>query len=725
MTGLASSTDSADVIRVLHVDDDRALGDLVKASLERVNDHVSVTTVATADDALARLDETAFDCVVSDHEMPGKTGIDLLRELRASHPQLPFILYTGKGSEEVASDAITAGASDYMQKESGIDHYRVLANRIVTLVERERVEATMNDVQRLFSELADRTTDVLWLFTADWTDVVFVNDAYEDVFGHSRAQLEADPLAFLDPLPDRDRARFEDAMNALSNGVSMDIEVSVVTAEGDSRDIWVKGEPITDGTGAVTHVGGFTRDITARKTRERELASAERGYRAMFEDPNILVGVLEPDGTVRDVNQTAMEYIDGDLDDVLGEQFSATPWWGDDDTLRADVDDWVSRAADGEYVEFEADITGREGVRTVSGVFRPVRDDDGEVTALIVSDRDVTERRARERELERYEAYLERSTDIITVLDADGTVKYQSPSVTRTLGYESGELVGNDGFELVHPDDRERLFETFRGLVERPDDSVTEEARFRTADGEWRWLEIRGRNHLDHPVIEGVVTNNRDITERKHHERELERQNARLEEFASVVSHDLRNPLSVANGYLELARETGESEPLAEVARAHQRMSDIIEDILALARQGDDVHANTTLNLAAVAEDAWRNVPTGSATLNITTTATVYADRTVLQQLLENLFRNAIEHGGDTVTVDAHDDGFVVADNGPGIPEPDRERVFEPGYTTTDSGTGFGLAIAARCADAHGWTIRATEHPDGGAQFELTNVRVE
>ncbi|QLC35136.1 PAS domain S-box protein (plasmid) [Halarchaeum sp. CBA1220] len=884
MNELVSGGEASDEIRVLHVDDDAALGELVATSLERVNDRLSVETVQSADAGLDALADAAFDCVVSDYDMPGRDGIEFLRVLRATHPRVPFILYTGKGSEEVASDAITAGASDYLQKEGSIDHYGVLANRIVTLVEHERAETTMNDVQRLFSELADRTTDVLWLVSAEWEEVVFINDAYEDVFGQPRERLEANPRAFLEPVAPADRERLEAAIDALGEGVSMDIEVGVAAPDGTTRDVWIKAEPITDESGAVTHLGGFTRDVTERTERERELASAERQYRAMFEDPNILVGVLEPDGVVRDINQTAMEYIEGDLDDVLGEPFAETPWWGDDDALRADVDEWVARAAAGEYVEFEADITGTDRMRTVSGTFRPVRDDDGTVTAIIVSDRDITERTDRERELERYEAYLERSTDIVTVLEADGTVKYQSPSVTRTLGYESGELVGSNGFGIVHPDDIDELRAAFLDLVEEPGGTVIEEARFRAADGEWRWLEVRGRNHLDHPVIRGVVTNNRDITERKRNERELvrvrdllekteriadvggweidaetmdvfwsenlfdilgiegdeepplegaldvyheedrpivanaveaaledgesfdievrfltpsedvrwlrvqgvpvledgavvtlrgavqdvteqkrderelTRQNERLEEFASVVSHDLRNPLNVASGYLDLARETSDSDALAEVERAHERMNDLIDDLLTLARTGDHVREETALDLAGVAEDAWRHVPTGSATLEIASTTTVYADRSLLQQLLENLFRNAVEHGsagppsptpehaveqastdsrreggtggehgGDegtvTVTVAARPDGFVVADDGPGIPAEARERVFDAGYSTSEAGTGFGLAITERCADAHGWTVRVTESERGGARFEFTDVR--
>ncbi|GGL44906.1 hypothetical protein GCM10009037_30380 [Halarchaeum grantii] len=759
MNDLVSGGEASDEIRVLHVDDDAALGELVATSLERVNGRLSVETVQSADAGLDALADETFDCVVSDYDMPGRDGIEFLRVLRATHPRVPFVLYTGKGSEEVASDAITAGASDYLQKEGSIDHYGVLANRIVTLVEHERAETTMNDAQRLFSELADRTTDVLWLVSAEWEEVVFINDAYEDVFGQPRERLEANPRAFLEPVAPGDRERLEAAIEALGEGVSMDIEVGVVTPDGTTRDIWIKGEPITDESGTVTHLGGFTRDVTERTERERELASAERQYRAMFEDPNILVGVLEPDGVVRDVNQTAMEYIEGDLDDVLGEPFAETPWWGDDDALRADVDEWVARAAAGEYVEFEADITGTDRMRTVSGTFRPVRDDDGTVTAIIVSDRDITERTDRERELVRVRDLLEKTERIADVggweIDAETMDVFWSENLFDILGIEGDEEPPLEGaLDVYHEEDRATVANAVEAGLE-DGESFDIEVRFLTPTEDVRWLRVQGV-----PVLEGgdVVTLRgavQDVTEQKRDERELMRQNERLEEFASVVSHDLRNPLNVASGYLDLARETSDSDALAEVGRAHERMNDLIDDLLTLARTGDHVREETALDLASVAEDAWRHVPTGAATLEVASTTTVYADRSLLQQLLENLFRNAVEHGSAgppsptpahavehtstdsrregetgaddegavTVTVAARPDGFVVADDGPGIPAEARERVFDAGYSTSESGTGFGLAITERCADAHGWTVRVAESERGGARFEFTDVR--
>jgi len=207
----------------------------------------------------------------------------------------------------------------------------------------------------------------------------------------------------------------------------------------------------------------------------------------------------------------------------------------------------------------------------------------------------------------------------------------------------------------------------------------------------------------------------------------LERQNERLSEFASIVSHDLRNPLNVAAGQLEVARETGEMSALDEVEEALHRMEELVTDLLELARQGSVVESVDEVAFGAVVESAWSNVATGDAELVVETDGTIQADRDRLLQLLENLVRNAVEHGatadtdGLTVTASVRDGGFYVADTGPGIPPDRRETVFERGHSTND-GTGLGLPIVEAVADAHGWSTSVAESDAGGARFEFTGV---
>ena len=208
--------------------------------------------------------------------------------------------------------------------------------------------------------------------------------------------------------------------------------------------------------------------------------------------------------------------------------------------------------------------------------------------------------------------------------------------------------------------------------------------------------------------------------------RESESRRDRLDEFASVVAHDLRNPLSVARGYLRLARE-GDEEAFDRVADALERADQIIDDTLMLAREGEGATETERVSLAALARDAWSTTADTDgaadegADLHVSADVAIDADPPRLRRLLENLFRNAIEHGGADgpvgVAVGPTPAGFFVADDGRGIPADERESVLDAGYTTADDGTGFGLAIVSRIADAHGWTVSIAESEEGGAKF--------
>jgi signal transduction histidine kinase len=206
----------------------------------------------------------------------------------------------------------------------------------------------------------------------------------------------------------------------------------------------------------------------------------------------------------------------------------------------------------------------------------------------------------------------------------------------------------------------------------------------------------------------------------------LERQNERLEAFASIVSHDLRNPLNVAQGRLELARAESESSHLTDVSEAHKRMERLIDDLLTLAREGVSETDTGPVELAEVVDGVRQLTTAGDATVVVDTDCTIRADRSHLRQLLENLIENAVEHGGGDVqiTVAELDDcsGFYVEDDGPGFPDDERERVLEAGYSTAKDGTGFGLLVVQEVAQAHGWEVGITEGDSGGARFEITGV---
>jgi hypothetical protein len=202
----------------------------------------------------------------------------------------------------------------------------------------------------------------------------------------------------------------------------------------------------------------------------------------------------------------------------------------------------------------------------------------------------------------------------------------------------------------------------------------------------------------------------------------------RLDLFASVVSHDLRNPLDVARIRLDAAEETGDSVHFEKVRAAHDRIQRLSRDVLFLADVDRSIDP-TSVDPAAVAGAAWEAVGAETATLDVAPVPTVRADRGLVRRLFENLFENAVEHAGDAVTVRVEPvstaegaAGVAVVDDGPGIPPGARDRVFEP-RETLDGGTGLGLAVVARVAEVHGWQVRVTDAADGGgARFEVTGL---
>jgi PAS domain S-box-containing protein len=206
----------------------------------------------------------------------------------------------------------------------------------------------------------------------------------------------------------------------------------------------------------------------------------------------------------------------------------------------------------------------------------------------------------------------------------------------------------------------------------------------------------------------------------------LQEQNEKLEQFASVVSHDLRNPLQVLEASLPLAEEAGDPDNFERCYRAIERMQTLIGDLLSLARSGRMIDETEPVLLASLVKECWQgvDVANGMLQLDVEPTIEIQADGSRLRQLFENLIRNAFDHGSEdtTVTVGTPENGFYVEDDGPGIPEDDREKAFETGYSMLSDGTGFGLAIVNEIVEAHRWEIELITSETDGARFEITGV---
>ena len=579
-----------DTIRVLHVDDQLDYAEMATTFLEQESDRFDTETVAGASDGLTRLADSTFDCVISDYDMPRQNGIEFLEAIRMKYPDLPFILHTGKGSEEVASDAISAGATDYLQKESGTDQFTVLANRIETAVERTRSD---RQHQRLLKAI-ETAREGIGIYDEDGYHIT-VNQAYADMYETTPDELIGEHWRMIQP---------DDQVEYVRTEVFASVE--------------------------------------------------ETGY-----------------------------------------------WSGQLTGLRADGTTFTENCV----------LSATSAGMTVHTV------------------QDVSDQIESEKHLNRYHALIEVLEDPVYVIDEEGRFKFVNEAFVETFGYKQAELVGKD-MSMVKDDT----------AIEQGEDNLSRILSSDGADNAYFETEIQPKNGEPIPCEDNMTTLPydgkyfdgstgilRDISERKAREQELRRQNKRLDEFASVVSHDLRNPLTVAEGSLELLREDCDSEQVNKVDSALTRMDDLIENLLQLARTEERMDSTESVNLAEVVENCWQNVETADATIQIGTDETIQADRSRLAQLCENLMRNAVEHNEHDVTVTVDDlvDGFYVDDDGAGIPEDERDDVFTTGYTTVEEGTGFGLSIVSEIVEAHGWNVRLTENSEGGARFEITDVDVD
>jgi PAS domain S-box-containing protein len=842
-------------ISVLHVDDDPDLGDLVAVHLEQTHDDISVCTERSAADGLERLSEHAFDCVVSDHDMPGMNGLEFLKVVREEYAELPFILFTGKGNEEIASDAISAGVTEYLQKGMGTDQYTLLANRIERAVGERRAKTALEESERMLSTLISNLPGMVYRARneADWP-MQFVSDGAAELVGYSSEAFESGDISWGALIKDSETERlWETVQTCIAANEPFEVTYQIETADGETRWMWERGRVVGTDDDGVEILEGFITDITAREERERELANQRAFTEKLIDSVDDMFYVVGADGRLVRWNDTVsavtgytnQKLASMGIEELIVDSDHEKLWRAFEETLETGygtVEAGIETAA-GERLQYEF-----RGSR--------IEDERGDLFGIAGIGRDITERRHRERELKEYRTLVENIGDPMYVLDTDGSIEMVNEAMAAHLGYERSEIIGSEPARFMPEEDVEKGTALIRDLLDDNERTwATFEMRTISADGTVRINEDRVAPLFDDDgTFDGSVGVMRETTARKQRERELERyetiieavgdpvytlddegvftyvneaiepltgfepdeligehistimagedidrgselirtmlsdptrhnvtfetdivdqtgahtpieihiallpasdsefngtagvirdisdqkdRERQLSEFASVVSHDLRNPLNVVKGRISVARTSGDVSHLEAAESAADRMDELINDLLTLARQGDTVGETTMVDIAALAGQAWTDVETGDATLEKHGTATVEADAARLRAVFENLFRNSVEHGSTgsqsraddrdsaapvTVSVGATDTGFYVADDGVGIPPEERDDVFERGYTTSDAGTGFGLAIVAEVAQAHGWSVSVTASESGGARFEFTTT---
>ncbi|QRV13669.1 PAS domain S-box protein [Haloterrigena salifodinae] len=718
-----------------------------------------VATAAALRDALAD-GSSAYACVITEYRLddPETDALALYDSLRADGlATAPFLLYTADGSETLASEAITAGFSGYVPK-GRTDSVGRLREQLQTVggpdanrASRARTDQRAapggpnrecereQDLER-YRTVVETVGDSMYVL--DESDrIEMANEAMADAFETTRDELLGRPVD--DFVADEDAGRIRstlEAVRAIDGRTWKTVDLTVEVVDGTTRDAEVNVAPLVD-EGTLTGSVGVIRDVSERTKRERRIRRLHDGTRR-------LMAATETDEIARIVTEIAADALDLDLNSVH---------------------------------LYEPNVLTRSAARAPSESEPPVGDgspdatdeEQGGLVPVAMSDR-----------------VLELFDGIPSNIEPGGGIAWDA--------YEAGEAI-------VHGDVRQapnvRNPETpirSEGHVPLGDHGVFIVSSLETNDFDpealtlARILAANAEAALDRAEREGELAE---------HGRELERQNERLEAFASTVSHDLRNPLTLATGHLELlaGRIDGDDETdrhVEELEWALTRMDELVENVLTLARSGRRLTETEPVDLAAVVERADRTVEGDIEVVWDGALPTVDGDEERLRVLFENVFRNAVEHGSTspdshaqeddgrhtassepsvadapedavkhgstsppshaqedavehdsaspgsqgtqadldeettnrgerdgepvTVTVDPTFEGFAIADDGPGIPPGERDRVLEWGYSTDAEGTGFGLAIVAEVVEAHGWSVAVEESDAGGLRLAVS-----
>ncbi|WP_439027698.1 PAS domain S-box protein [Haloarchaeobius sp. DT45] len=754
-------------VSVLCVDGDADRRHELVAAVTETAPETEATAAATAAAARDRVADPAErpDCVLTAAELPDTDGIGCLAAVRAVDSTVPVVVVTGDWSAD-ASGALDAGATDVVER-GGETASRVAARRAVAAARNAsrthdtRLQPANARVEALFENTTDKIVETT--LDGDTATITKANRSFAAMFGDEGgpdALVGRDLDEVVLPVDRRDEGR---AVNQqVAEGERVEREVRRQT-DGSVRDFLLRSVRV-DGTDSAYFV--YT-DITERKRREQTMRllhdATQQMVRAETKSAVAAIAMHTVVNVLGLPKTTVYLCEDETLDPVVTTRLShpeavslaeETPLG--DVFASGETTVCASPAGDADESVLAVPLADH-GVVTAGAVSTDSLDaatvQIAELLAANIEsalDRAEREELLREREIERkkqrdrFAALFENIPDpaVSYVFDADGTMQVRAvnSAFEEVMGYDEATVVGHDLDEFIVPSDKE---EEATGLSDEliAGNSVHVEVRRKTAMGLRDFILHGVPVTLGERSVFGFAIYT-DTSEQKERERKLRRQNERLDEFASIVSHDLRNPLTVARGHRDLLAAEYDHESLSELDWALDRMEALIEDVLTLARKGKAVEDPEPVPFERIVTSAWAGCETPDSELVLAEEfPPISADGERLRALFENLFRNSVEHGtggdaadgdggsgdenrregGVTVTVQYHPAGFAVADDGSGIDPADVDLVFEQGYTTAATGTGFGLAIVEDIAEAHDWTVKVDDGADG-ARFVFSGV---
>jgi len=713
-------------IKVLHVDNEPDFLALTKAFLERENENFSVDTATSAEEAIALLKGGKYDVVVSDYLMPVMDGLEFLKTLRASGNTIPFIMFTGKGREEVAIEALNRGANGYLQKGTDIESmFGTLTHVIRAEVAKTRAEDALQESEKHFRALIENSSDIIQIVDSEGV-IRYVSPSVQQILGYKPEELIGRlsiDAVHLDDLPKVARG-FEKALQEPE--VPVIVECRCKHKNGAWRIIEGIGVNRLDDPS----VNGFIsnmHDITERKQAEEELQESKERLHTVVSNAPGVIWALDKDGIFILSEGRGLKALGLRPGEVIGKSvfdvYRDVPKIIENNRRALAGESFVSIVEAGELI-FES-------------YYSPIQDKNGEVIGMSGVSNDITERKAVENALqeseEKYRTIFETTGTAAVIVEEDMTLSMVNAEFEKRSGYSKEEVEGKKKFpEFVAKDDLERMKEYHR--LRRTDPHAAPrsyEFQFIDKDGNVRdcFLAISMI-----PGTKKSVASLLDITEHKQAEKErelllkeLEAKNRELGRFTYTVSHDLRSPLVTIQGFTDmLQKDLAQNElekakdNLTFIDKAATKMEKLLSDTLELSRIGRMVNPPEDVSFGDIVEDALAQTAEQLKSSGVEVSVaedfpTVHVDRMRIAEVLTNLIVNSINYRGEQPhpkieighRVDGEETVFFVRDNGVGIDPSQHEKVFELFYQVdaNGGGTGAGLAIVRRIIEVHNGRI--------------------
>ncbi len=722
-------------IQVLLVDDESSSLKVAKQCLE-MEGNFQVDTASSVEEAMKKLEKKTYDAVVSDHQMPGKDGLEFLKELRDKGNAVPFIVFTGKGREEVAIKALNLGADQYLNKAGDPETvYGELAHSIRNAVERSRAEERLRESEEKFRSMFENANDAMIHLDGSGR-ILEVNRKAEEVFGGSKKEVLGKHFTKIGIFSIKDIPRL---MRGFANGFTgkkVTLNLRIKNQRGQEILLECSASPIRLGKKAVGRLV-VARDVTERKkteeAEERIRASEER-YRSLVELTPDSIVTFDLKGVITSCNTASTKMTGYSKDEIVGKHFSKLRF------LRArDIPKHLkllSSAARGKVPEsLEINCIRKDGTPYLVEVCFSLLKEGGKTIGFQVIGRDITERKRAEERLregeEKFRNLAEQSPSMIFI-NKNGKIVYANEKCEEIMGYKRDEFYSPDFnfFTLIAPESRDRIKASFsrhtQGKEVAPYEYtiVTKEGRTMNAILTTKLIRYEGKQ-----AILGTVT---DVTEYKRAEKalkdtlkKLEMLNEKLSVVGGFTRHDVRNKLFEVTGNVYLARN------ITEDPRIRARLNDIESACREAVRMFDFAR---TYEMLGVEELVYMDVEesfegavslfTGLRGVRVTDDCQVLvlAD-SLLVQLFYNLVDNSLKHGGNISQIrlcckKAGKDHLklVYEDDGVGIPEAKKELIFKEGY---GKGTGHGLYLIKKICEVYGWTIQETGKQGKGARFTM------